>query len=162
MREIPLTQGKIAQVDDEDFERLSQWKWQASVLTGGLCYARRGESRGGVERKIYMHHEVLGVPSSTEVDHANGNGVDNRKDNLRLGTHAQNLRNTGLRTNNTSGYKGVHYDSARGKWKAEICVRGKGHHLGRFPTAEEAARAYDAAARAHSGEFAWLNFPDES
>jgi hypothetical protein len=110
-----------------------------------------------------MPHVILRVDDTIEIDHVNGDGLDNRRENLRVATHAQNASNRGVRVNNTSGFKGVHANhSGRGKqWFAYITTNYKRQHLGMFGTAEEAARAYDAAAVRLHGEFARLNFPSD-
>jgi hypothetical protein len=106
MKFIQLTQGKQAIVDDEDFELLSQFKWYA-MKSGHNVYAARG---GGKRRMELLHRLILGVTDSKiEVDHINGDGLDNRRSNLRVATHADNQHNPGTPTNNTSGYKGVHW-----------------------------------------------------
>jgi hypothetical protein len=108
-----------------------------------------------------MHREVMGdVPDGFEVDHVNGNKVDNRRANLRLATRSQNNRNKPLQGNNTSGFRGVAYHKPSGFWVARVFVNKRQTSLGCYRTAEEAAHAYDAAAREHYGTFARLNFPD--
>ncbi len=112
-----------------------------------------------------MHRAILGVTDpAIEVDHRSGDGLNNRRGNLREATRAQNSRNLGLPRNSTSGFKGVSFTRSKGQplakpWQASINVNWKGYHLGYFATAAAAARAYDAAARVHFGEFARLNFP---
>lgn len=105
------------------------------------------------QRKIYLHSVI--APDCT--DHINGNGLDNRKANLRPATRSQNGANSRLSSRSTSGYKGVSYDRARGSWKAQIGFRGENRFLGRYPTAEQAAAAYDAAAQELFGAYARTN-----
>lgn len=159
MKEIPLTKGKVAIVDDEDYEWLSQYKWY--VHTGGYA-ARHTVQRdvGKQKRKnLYMHRIVLGVNGKEHCDHKNGNKLDNRKCNLRQATNSQNMWNSCKQKQNTSGYKGVfkHRDS----WAARTSFHNKPIHIGTYSTKEEAARAYDEKAKELFGEFARLNFEGE-
>lgn len=164
MKEIPLTQGKVALVDDADAAIVAPYKWYASRHRGTF-YARTDTGGRLVRRRLAMHRVILGLGAGDgrEVDHINGNGLDNRRANLRICTHAENLRNRGPQRNNRSGYKGVslHPD---GKWTAHISINGSRNvrYLGLFSTPEDAARAYDAAARDLFGEYARLNFPDRA
>lgn len=155
MREIPLTQGKFALVDDDDFEWLIRFNWQA-VLLKGKWYARRIGTRPRRET-IYMHREIAGVSSDTKVDHENGNGLDNRRWNLRPATSSENQMNKGMSSNNSTGYKGVSWHKGNGKYIANIKVGEKRIHLGYFDTPEQAALAYDVAAEKYFGRFAHLN-----
>jgi hypothetical protein len=152
-RFIPLTQGKTATVDKEDFEFLSQWDWSA-IKGRNTFYAIR--SAHDESKPIYMHREIL---SAFRVDHADGDGLNNRRLNLRDSDCSQNAWNQKKKSNNTSGFKGVTWDKNREKWITHIGFHRKMYFLGRFSTAEEAARAYDEAARRLYGEFARLNFP---
>ena len=152
---IPLTQGKVALVDDEDYKRISRRKWNASKHRN-TWYARCSE----VFPALKMHREIMHAPEGVQVDHVNGNGLDNRKKNLRLCTHAQNLRNSQKYKNNSSGYKGVHWNKKRGVYQAYIMADRRHLYLGAFHTAELAARAYDRAARQYHGDYARLNFPE--
>lgn len=154
-RKIPLTQGQHALVDDADYERVSQHKWHIKRYSGGLAYAT-GRPNGG-ERKVLMHRFILNPPDGFEVDHINGDGLDNRRANLRVCSHAENQKNVKKPTTNTSGYKGVAWSKHHLRWKAEIRANGKRIHLGTFDTAEEAAAAYDTAAKQMHGEFARTN-----
>jgi hypothetical protein len=157
MKSITLTKGKVAWVDDEDYEWLNQWKWHANVH-GLTWYAVRGVGPSSSQLNIKMHRLIMNAPEDMEVDHINGNGWDNRRENLRLCTNLQNQWNRPKQRNNTTGYKGV--KRSRGKFRATIQFRKKDIHLGHFSTAEQAARAYDKKARELFGEFARLNFPD--
>jgi hypothetical protein len=116
---------------------------------------RRADRSSGF---IYLHTFLTGWPL---VDHANGNGLDNRRSNLRLATGTQNNANRRLASNSTSGFKGVNLYKRTGRWRAHIAIHRQQKHLGYFRTAEEAARAYDIAALALFGEFALINFPKE-
>jgi len=151
MKEIRLKNSdKVALVDDDDYERLSQfvWRFQKGRQTG---YAVRGDG-------ILMHSEVLGT--ALEVDHVNRNGLDNRKVNLRHATPSQQQANKikGNWRKFTSKYKGVHFYQNR--WQATICKNKKKIYLGRFLDEVDAARAYDRAAIELFGEFAATNFPE--
>lgn len=122
-------------------------------------YAARGWKIAGKRHREKMHQLIC--PNAEEVDHINGNGLDNRRSNLRPSTRMQNARNQGPKSNNKSGYRGVCWDKARGKWKAEIGKNNKNCFIGRYDTKEDAARAYDKAAKEWGGEFVKLNFPEE-
>jgi hypothetical protein len=153
MKELTLTKGHVAIVDDEDFERLSKYKW--TYLPPG--YARRNSKANGENRSIALHREVLGITDpAIKVDHINRNGLDNRRANLRVCTNQQNCRN---QRGKGTGYKGVslHY----GRYRARIKVDYNDKNLGTFDSAEEAARVYDKAAKEMFGEFAVLNFEDK-
>ena len=159
MREIPLTQGKVALVDDEDYEWLAQWRWTAwTSERNKTWYARRPiwkpERR---KSSIAMHHLILPIQHGQTVDHKNGNGLDNQRHNLRLATNPENQCNAGPYSSNTSGYKGVCAVGPR--WRAQLQVDGRKVHIGIFDVLEDAARAYDVAARELQGEFAYQNFP---
>jgi len=156
-REIPLSKGQVALVDVEDYERLLPYTWYAMLVKKtGKHYAAR---RGGYGRKgttsILMHREIMGCVAGdgVEVDHVDTHlSLDNRKHNLRKCTHAQNCRNTQLRKDNTSGFKGV-YPSGR-KWYALIKMNGNQTYLGARDTKEEAYQLYCEAAKERFGEFA--------
>ncbi len=158
MKEIPLTRGYVALVDDEDFERIAAMgKWWAHVRTlkdgSTIAYGRRNTSRKLGKRAIFMHVEVAGY---TRPDHVDGNGLNNRRGNLRPATRAQNNSNVRKRTVGcTSRYKGVCWNAASGKWKARIC----GKNLGHFTEEFDAAQAYNLAAAMEFGEFAVFNTP---
>ena len=158
-KEIELTQGRVARVDDEDFDWLNQWKWCLSKLYNGKKqYATRGKCGGSKTKTLLMHRLIINAKKDEHVDHRNGDGLDNRRSNLRICTMSQNQANRGPTKANTSGFKGVSPDR-RGRWRARVKVNGKQKALGSFATPEEAAIAYDREARAVFGEFARLNFP---
>lgn len=152
MKEIELTQGQVAIVDDDDFEDLSLYKWFAKK-EGGIFYAAR--SYGAKRNTMKMHIYIMKPVDGFVIDHINGNGLDNRKSNLRICSHAENMRNRKLHKDNSSGYKGV--SKNKGKYVARIMQI----YLGRYNNAIDAARAYDAKARELFGNFAKLNFLDE-
>ncbi len=154
MKQIPLTQGKFALVNDEDFALVSQWKWSAS-LNDGRWYARRGPTADNPHK--YLHRFITQAPRGSLVDHISGDGLDNRRSNLRLCTQSQNLANMRLPRKNTSGFKGVSYQPERKKWAAKVTIARKQIALGRFETKEEAARVYNAKALELFGPFARLN-----
>jgi hypothetical protein len=157
MKKIPLTQGREALVDDCDYEYLMQWKWCASK-EGSIFYAVSGCSSEGTLKR--MHRVVaarMGFSSSSMADHINRNGLDNQRENLRPATKVENGRNRGPIENSKSGYKGVSWRADRARWRVNIRVNDKQVHLGYFDDKVEAAKAYNAAAKKHFGEFAWLN-----
>jgi hypothetical protein len=154
---VPLTQGRVAIVDAEDAERILTHKW---YLAGRGYASRNRRASEPPDAERLMHRIILSVPPGFQVDHINGNKLDNRRANLRIVTNAQNNQNCGPHRGNSSGFRGVTWDKARGLWMASICADGCHFNLGRFATAEEAARARDRKAREVHGEFAHLNFPD--
>jgi AP2 domain/HNH endonuclease len=157
---IPLTQGKFAIVDPDDFFRLARDKWFATKGCSTF-YAARWIYKAGKRRWHFMHREVCKVPDDMLVDHINHNGLDNRKANLRPATFAQNVRHRKKRSGNSrSRYKGIWWDKSWKKWCAEISVNRTKIRLGSYDDEIEAAKAYDRAAIKYHGEFANLNFPD--
>lgn len=154
MRKILLTQGKVALVDDGDFKYLNQFKWCLSHR-GNNGYAVRQKNR----KKVLMQYVILPKREGLQLDHINGNRVDNRKVNLRYCTKKQNSRNMLPRRK----YKGVYLKKDRlhtkKKYETQIRFNYKGIHVGYFESEKDAALAYDNAARKYFGEFARLNFP---
>jgi hypothetical protein len=161
MKVIPLTQGQVALVDDSDYDWLMQWSWCAvKARNGGRgWYAKRGEMKAGrVQKTIPMHRAIMDAPVGITVDHRDGNGLNNQRYNLRLATRGQQVRNRGVPSNNTSGFKGVHWASSRGKWRAQIQANGKMMNLGDYDTSDEARRVYEEAVIKYHGEFANLGW----
>lgn len=151
MKTIPLTQGKVAIVDDEDYEILKQFKWYA-VKCDSTFYAQRKARSEHKRITTRMHREVINPPAGFFCDHKNGDGLDNRRDNLRIVTNAQNQMNKGIYKTSTTGVKGVIID--HGKYRASIKLNGRSKHLGMFKTVEEASAAYQKAAKELFGEYA--------
>ena len=154
-RLIPLTQGKYAIVDPDDYERLSPYTWHAQKSPTNY-YAKRKVNIHGKWMHLKMHREILKVPHDMLVDHINHNGLDNRKANLRPATKHQNMwnRTAGL---HSSRFKGVSWQKRARKWRAAICVRWKTIDLGLYTDETEAAMAYDEAAKKYHGDFGVLN-----
>jgi len=149
--QIALTQGFSALINLVDLPLVAPYRWCVSSVKGrhyARCYGKKRQ---------YMHRLIL---VTSEVDHRNGDGLDNRRCNLRKATHRQNMQNSSCRSHNKSGYKGVVFDESRSLFRATIRVDGKQRHLGRFPTADEAARTYDKVAKAVFGVYARPNFLD--
>lgn len=162
MREIPLTQGLVALVDDEDFEPLTQYRWYAH--RGCHTFYADRKQRINVppyQKSLTMHRELLQALSGQEVDHIDGDGLNNQRANLRLATTSQNQSNRAMLPNNTSGRRGVSWHRRDRRWRAAIGQGNKVVHLGLFIDLDDAARAYDLAARSLFGEFARPNFPSE-
>ena len=161
-RKIPLTQGKFAIVDPEDYERLAKYKWHLS-MSPTSSYAARWQrcGPGGQRKKIWMHREVIDIPKHMLCDHINGNGLDNRETNIRPATVSQNLYNRPkTRAKTRSKYKGLEWDKVQRKWKVRIQCNGRKIYLGSFSKEIDAAKAYDKKAKTLFGEFASLNLPE--
>lgn len=156
MKQIQLTQGKVALVDDVDYERLNQHRWCAKK-SGATWYAVRMVGKDGKQMTLYMHREILGLTANIETDHKDGDGLNNQRHNLRLATTAQNQRNQ-KKQKGTSQYKGVYWYQGKTKWCAQIWIAKKRVSLGIFLSEIDAAKAYDNAAIKHFGEFARTNF----
>jgi hypothetical protein len=164
MKLIPLTQGLFAKVDDADFEWLNEMKWRAMgkksnhncyyAITGD-CNPKRGQ------KTILMHRLIMKATDGVEVDHRDNNGLNNQRYNLRVSTHAENLRNQKIQANNKSSkFKGVSFFGANksNPWTAQIHFHKKKIHLGYFKFESDAAKAYDEKAKELFGEFAHTNF----
>lgn len=153
MKRIALGNGGFTTVDDHDFTELNRYSWSRDT-TG---YAQRRGEMGDPVKTIRMHRQIMGHPRGTEVDHVDGDKLNNCRANLRLATRSQNMANGKRRSTNTSGYIGVHPCGKR--WFARVRKDYAVIHLGVFDTPEEAARARDAGAIKHHGGYARLNFP---
>jgi hypothetical protein len=157
MKEIPLTQGKIALVSDCDYDRVSQYKWYASFWQGRY-YARRSVGKNKKER---LHRFILGITDpEVFVDHRDGNTLNCCRENLRACSPQENSWNRAkiLREDTSSPYKGVHWDQSKGMWAASIRYDGEYYSLGYFDDEIDAAEAYDEQALFFFGQFARLNF----
>lgn len=167
MRRIELTQGYHALVDDEDYDRLSEHKWHAFVRKEKPCrkvYAVRNmrvETDDGARRqkRVWMHREIMATGEGFEVDHIDGDSLNNRKSNLRQATGDKNRKNRKAATGSSSKFVGVSA-ADNGRFRAGIAVNGKWKSLGRFANEIDAAKARDVAAMAIYGEFAHLNLPE--
>lgn len=152
MGQILAFNKEVILVSDRDLKTLSRYSWHTN---GG--YARAYKDG----KSIKMHRIIMSPPATLEVDHINGNPLDNRRENLRIVTHAQNQANRTINSNNSSGYKGVSFDSTmsrKKRWQARIHHQGKSIRIGRYLSAKEAADAYDKTAIRLKGQFARLNF----
>lgn len=154
-KKIELSRGMYALVDDADFEELDKLNWYASEKCRNIYAARR--EKEGARKTIYMHRQILNAKNGWFVDHINGNALDNRRENLRICTHAQNLMNQKPQTGKSSRYKGVSWNKKRNKWEAYLMSNDKKINLGRFDIESDAARAYDKEASVVFGEFANTN-----
>jgi len=155
---IPLTKGYEAEVDAGDILSLGGFSWRALIKTrtdGTIraVYAARKARAGEPGTVILMHRSIIGAPDDLQVDHLDGNGLNNRRSNLRLATPEQNQWNRRRPVTNKSGVKGVYWNKARRLWHARITVDGRRHHLGEFPNIDDAAAAYAAASGRLHGEF---------
>jgi len=155
MKKIPLTQGKHTLVDDSDYEELSQYRWFAA-RAGRNWYAHRTLKKGNEIKTVRMHRLVIEAAVGQIVDHINQNGLDNRKENLRICSRTENARNRGATRTNKLGYKGV-YQRPTGKYQAVIRLDGRAKSLGHFHSAREAALAFDRAALEHHGAYVSTN-----
>lgn len=151
MKEISLPRGVVTLVDDEDFELAKGFAWYVHVIGYAYCDIWRPKRKG-----ILLHRLIMGleVGDRRQVDHINGNKLDNRRSNLRICTHAENMKNRKLHKNNKSGFKGVYWDNRSQRWRASIRTDGKVRRLGFFHSAESAFEAYKAAAIVYHGAFA--------
>jgi len=159
-RKIHLTQNKFALVDPADYPHLSKYKWHLAKAKHTNYAARWQRTPASNKRKkIWMHRQIAEPPKNLLVDHINHNGLDNRRANLRIATHSQNLANRKKTTRKTlSKYKGLEFDKTTNKFKARISINSKTIYLGSFKSESDAAKAYDKAAIKYHKQFACLNF----
>lgn len=154
MKELSLTQGKIALVDDSDYDWLSLTPWYYS----GPGYAARDFTRNKEKISVYMHRLILNVTDDKEVDHIDGNKLNNTRGNLRVCSREENACNLKNRNGGTSKYKGVYWDGSRGYYRVEINSKTYGdYYVGAFYSEDEAGLAYNLVARSLHGEFANIN-----
>ncbi len=161
MKQIPLTQGKVAIVDDCDYEYLMQWKWCA-IKQRATYYAQRKIWQSGIGYVTVLMHRTIAERAgmnvdSLEVDHRDASGLNNQRDNLRPATRSNNSVNRPMNCNNKSGFKGVSWHKRAGKWVAQICGAAQRYYLGLYDDKIEAAKAYNVKALELFGEFAYLN-----
>ena len=168
MAEIPLTQGMVAIVDEEDFDYLNRWRWCVSREDkregegNRIYYAVRGWREGTKQKRITMHQLLIDVPKGKEIDHWDTDGLNNRRSNLRICDHRQNIWNRRKQANTSSIYKGVSWNKRGEKWEAYIHLpdqkrKGRKRRLGLFKDEKQAALAYNQAATSSFGKFAKLN-----
>lgn len=164
IREVVLTRGYVAIIDEADWPIVSQFKWHATKArnsTGwyaSACLSKALQEQHGF-RHIKLHQLILGRPGGI-IDHRDGNGLNNRRENLRVATVADNARNSRKQVRaTTSRFKGVSWSKKFSCWAVYLCVNSKNKFLGHFKDEEEAGRCYDIAATFHYGQFARLNFP---
>lgn len=149
---IPLTKGYTATIDSCDVRLVDSWNWLAVELEHTV-YAARHQRTNGVKRCIYLHRAILSEASNMQVDHISGDGLDNRRSNLRLVTPSQNQRNQRISKANKTGFKGVYATPCGRKWRATIKVSGKSIGLGTYSSPERAHQAYIAASARLHGEY---------
>jgi hypothetical protein len=163
MKEIQLTQGQVALVDDEDFEYLNQWKWYALKHPHGYYAIRNITSGLNQQKKIFMHRFIMGVSlHKDKVDHIFGNTLDNRRSHLRVCTNSENTRNQVKSRDEvlSSKYKGLSYLKNKGRYVVRITIEDKVIYLGSSKNERVAAKIYNEGAIKYHGEFAKLNIID--
>jgi len=161
-KEIPLTQGKVALVSESDFNYLNQWTWFAKQVRHGkaeIFYAARNiTAEDKKQTTLLMHRFILGITDpNIKLDHINRDGLNNTRENLRIGSQAQNARNKTSAVGASSEFLGVDIHKSTGRWRSRLMHKGKSIYLGLFDSENDAAKAYDDAAIIH-GDFANLNF----
>ena len=156
MKQIPLTRGKVALVDDDDFEELNQYKWYVHN-EHGYFYAARGMLVEGKVKTIRMHRQIMNAFDAILIDHKDGNGLNNQRYNIRVCTYAENAYNQKIKKH-SSIFKGVGWREVRKRWRASIRFNDKLKELGLFKSEIDAALVYDNKARELFGEFAKTNF----
>jgi hypothetical protein len=160
-RRIYLGEGEWTILDQKDYYRFGNLKWGIEGKRDKFYAVCNIKIEPGRTKEIRLHREIMKPPAGVLVDHRNGNSLDNRRANLRLATHTQNMHNRQkIKTKTSSQYIGASLDKRSGRWASKIRCHGKKIHLGCFGSDIEAAKAYDAAAKKYHGEFARLNFPE--
>ena len=158
-RRIYLGEGKWVILDQQDYYRLRIFKWIVYGNGTNLYAIRHQLIEPNKTKTVYMHREIMNPPPDLVVDHRNCDGLDNRKQNLRFATHAQNTRNRRKKKNGSSQFLGVYFNKEKSTWDSQLMHNGKKIWVGRFDNEIDAAKAYDETARKYHGEFARLNFP---
>jgi len=154
--EIKLDKEKVVVIDDDDFELIKNYKWYAYTDGKGHWYALTSIKTEKGWRGMRMHRLIMKASPNEQVDHINHNGLDNRRENIRICTVSQNHQNRHI-TRGKSLYKGVYWDKEKKKWRAHIWIDRKRQFLGYFKTAKEAAERYNKEASELFKEFACLN-----
>jgi hypothetical protein len=157
MKEIQLTQGKVALVDDEDFEYLKQFKWYANNLKGKFYAVRSEWINKEYKGCLLMHRVIMNPTKGLVVDHINGDTLNNQKNNLRNCTHADNIKNQKLSISNKTGFRGVSWHKNNKVYESRIRSNNISYHIGSFNNPIDAAKAYNECAIKFHGEFANLN-----
>jgi|HubBroStandDraft_4_1064222.scaffolds.fasta_scaffold03171_8 hypothetical protein len=153
-RLIPLSQGQFAKVSPEDYDYLMKFKWHAQWDSRGQNFRAHRIEMKPKQHGVYMHRQIMGVTvREIEVDHWNHDALDNQRGNLRLATRKQNNCNQRIRKDNTSGHKGVSWNSRHKRWCAQVNIDGKRVLIGRFKSIDDAVSAYEDVARRVHGEF---------
>lgn len=159
-KQIPLTQGQVAIVDDADYDELIKYKWYAEFCKDTRSYrVVRWGIQNNVRTVIKIHRQIMELTKNDglQVDHVDHNALNNCRNNLRIVTNLQNQMNRRSNSNVTSKYKGVSWHIQTRKWRATIMINRKQKHLGVFICETDAALAYNKAAKEMFGEFAYLN-----
>jgi hypothetical protein len=149
---VPLTRGYEAIIDAGDVHLVDGCNWCARLRLNTV-YVQRTDCSGAKKRTVQLHRVLLSAPDEMQVDHINGDGLDNRRSNLRLATPSQNMYNQRPTSKNTSGFKGVSWENRHGKWRAQIAYKGNQRHLGYYSISEAAYQAYVDASSSLHGEF---------
>lgn len=158
MKIIPLTKGYESLIDDEDFEKVSKFKWHIFITRGKHnVYAVFTDHSKSGDKTIRMHRMILNAKKNDQVDHIDGNGLNNQKFNLRICTNSQNQANKSFNKNNSTGFKGVTYRENEDRYIAQITYNRKNYYLGIYKSPISAARAYNRAAKKYFKEFSKLN-----
>lgn len=150
---IPLSAGNHALIDAADYPAIAKHRWKTQRGPGGKIYA------GACHYCTRMHRLIMGATPGQLIDHRNGDGLDNRRANLRVASVSQNKANSRIRKDSSQPFKGIE-QTRTGRWTAQVKFQGKRYRTATFATALEAAKAYDALAREYHGEFARVNFPE--
>lgn len=148
---VPLSQGREAIIDAADVDLIGRWRWSVWCGRGG-DYAVRGDYSGAKRVSVSMHRVIMNNPDAM-VDHIDGNGLNNRRSNLRLASDSQNQQNRKISVNNTSGVKGVGWHGPRQKWRARLKLRGREISLGYYACKTAAAIAQARGIQEYYGEF---------